>query len=140
MFYGCSRASNMAARIAINPVMSARGENRTSKAWSQVRTAGTFSFRYGRMEVKAKLPKGDWCEGRSERLFCCGACNGFKLWPAIWLLPEQNAYGQWPASGEIDVMESRGNSASYASSVDGVGGVDSASSAFHWGPHYSVGT
>ncbi|CAM9435429.1 unnamed protein product [Ectocarpus sp. 12 AP-2014] len=109
MFYGCSRASNMAARIAINPVMSAR-----------VRTAGTFSFRYGRMEVKAKLPKGDW------------------LWPAIWLLPEQNAYGQWPASGEIDVMESRGNSASYASGVDGVGGVDSASSAFHWGPHYSM--
>lgn len=26
----------------------------------QVRTAGTFSFRYGRIEVKAKLPKGDW--------------------------------------------------------------------------------
>lgn len=27
-----------------------------------------------------------------------------RLWPAIWLLPEQNAYGQWPASGEIDIM------------------------------------
>ncbi|CAM9810669.1 unnamed protein product, partial [Hapterophycus canaliculatus] len=75
MFYGCSRASNMASRIPINPVMSAR-----------VRTAGTFSFRYGRIEVKAKLPRGDW------------------LWPAIWLLPEQNVYGQWPASGEIDIM------------------------------------
>ncbi|CAM9956145.1 unnamed protein product [Scytosiphon promiscuus] len=109
MFYGCSRASNMAARIPINPVMSAR-----------VRTAGTFSFRYGRIEVKAKLPKGDW------------------LWPAIWLLPEHNAYGQWPASGEIDIMESRGNSASYAEGIDEMGGVDMSSSAFHWGPHYSM--
>ncbi len=35
------------------------------------------------------------------------------LWPAIWLLPEKNAYGQWPASGEIDVMESRGNKPGY---------------------------
>ncbi|CAN0208082.1 unnamed protein product, partial [Phaeothamnion confervicola] len=49
MFYGCSRESNRAARIAINPVQSAR-----------LRTAGTFSFRYGRVEVRAKLPRGDW--------------------------------------------------------------------------------
>lgn len=35
------------------------------------------------------------------------------LWPAIWLLPEKNAYGQWPASGEIDLMESRGNKPGY---------------------------
>lgn len=27
-----------------------------------------------------------------------------RLWPAIWLLPENNVYGQWPASGEIDIM------------------------------------
>ncbi|CAN0076989.1 unnamed protein product, partial [Discosporangium mesarthrocarpum] len=27
----------------------------------QVRTAGTFSFKYGRVEVVAKLPRGDWC-------------------------------------------------------------------------------
>eukprot|EP00752_Nemacystus_decipiens_P007385 g6605.t1 len=109
MFYGCSRGSNLGARIAINPVMSAR-----------VRTAGTFSFRYGRIEVKAKLPRGDW------------------LWPAIWLLPEKNAYGQWPASGEIDIMESRGNAPSYGAGVDDIGGVDTSSSAVHWGPHYTM--
>jgi Glycosyl hydrolases family 16 len=44
-----------------------------------------------RLEVEAKLPRGDW------------------LWPAVWLLPEDDAYGQWPASGEIDMLESRGN-------------------------------
>ena len=25
------------------------------------------------------------------------------------MLPVKHAYGQWPASGEIDIMESRGN-------------------------------
>ncbi|CAN0463584.1 unnamed protein product, partial [Ectocarpus sp. 12 AP-2014] len=120
MFYGCSRASNMAARIAINPVMSAR-----------VRTAGTFSFRYGRMEVKAKLPKGDWYEGRSESVFCCGRRSGFS--------PSKTYTGSGrPPGKSTSWYESRGNSASYASGVDGVGGVDSASSAFHWGPHYSM--
>ena len=38
-----------------------------------------------------QIPLGDW------------------IWPAIWMLPRQLAYGQWPASGEIDIMESRGN-------------------------------
>lgn len=37
------------------------------------------------------MPKGDW------------------LWPAIWMLPKNNAYGGWPASGEIDILESYGN-------------------------------
>lgn len=34
--------------------------------------------------------------------------SGFtdRLWPAIWLLPENNDYGLWPASGEIDIMVS----------------------------------
>jgi beta-glucanase (GH16 family) len=38
---------------------------------ARLRTAGTMSFRYGRLEVRAKLPRGDW------------------IWPAIWLLPER---------------------------------------------------
>ncbi len=49
-------------------------------------TVNSFAFTYGRVEVKAKLPKGDW------------------LWPAIWALPRYNEYGEWPASGEIDIM------------------------------------
>jgi beta-glucanase (GH16 family) len=42
---------------------------------------------YGRIEVKAKLP------------------SGRGTWPAIWMLPNDYAYGSWPASGEIDIME-----------------------------------
>ena len=76
-FYGCSRSSG--GGNVLNPIASAR-----------LRTANAFSFKYGRLEVEARLPLGDW------------------LWPAIWLLPEDQAYGTWPASGEIDLMESRG--------------------------------
>lgn len=42
---------------------------------------------YGRIEVKAKLPTGKG------------------TWPAIWMLPNDYAYGAWPNSGEIDIME-----------------------------------
>src|SRR5204862_6860249 len=37
---------------------------------------------------------------------------GSWLWPAIWMMPEASVYGPWPASGEIDIAESRGNSGS----------------------------
>lgn len=52
------------------------------------RTKGDWT--YGRVEVKAKLP------------------DGIGMWPAIWMLPTDGAYGGWPASGEIDIMESLG--------------------------------
>lgn len=42
---------------------------------------------YGRIEVRAKLPKGKG------------------TWPAIWMLSTDWKYGGWPASGEIDIME-----------------------------------
>ena len=49
------------------------------------------AFRFGRLEIRARMPRGDW------------------LWPAIWLVPSDDAYGGWPTSGEIDIVESRGN-------------------------------
>jgi beta-glucanase (GH16 family) len=49
-----------------------------------------FNQRYGRFEFRAKLPTGQG------------------LWPALWMLPQGEKYGPWPSSGEIDVMEARG--------------------------------
>ena len=46
-----------------------------------------FATRYGRIEFRAKVP---WGKG---------------LWPALWMLPVDDAYGGWAASGEIDLME-----------------------------------
>jgi len=100
-FYGCERNAGASGNY-INPIMSAR-----------VRTAESFSFKYGRVEVKAQLPKGDW------------------IWPAIWMLPTDQAYGQWPASGEIDIMESRGNAPGCSA-----GGSDTFASTLHWGPSW----
>ena len=34
---------------------------------------------------------------------------GVGLWPAIWMMPKDEVYGGWPASGEIDLVEIRGN-------------------------------
>jgi hypothetical protein len=48
------------------------------------------------------------------------------------MLPKSNEYGPWPASGEIDIVESRGNDASYPS-----GGVDTFGSTLHWGPDWT---
>lgn len=54
-------------------------------------TKNKFDFKYGRVEVRAILPKG----------------RG--LWPAIWMLPTDWKYGGWPKSGEIDIMEHVGH-------------------------------
>lgn len=54
-------------------------------------TKGKADFRYGRMDVRAKMPIGQG------------------LWPAIWMLPTDTVYGIWPKSGEIDIVEYLGN-------------------------------
>ncbi len=55
-----------------------------------VRTKHRGDWTYGRIEVRAKLPVGQG------------------MWPAIWMLPTDEKYGTWAASGEIDIMEYRG--------------------------------
>lgn len=47
--------------------------------------------------------KGDWLYGRFE--ISAKLPEGVGTWPAIWMLPTDWAYGGWPASGEIDIME-----------------------------------
>lgn len=54
---------------------------------ARIVTKGKGDWKYGRVEVKAKLP------------------SGLGTWPAIWMLPTDWEYGGWPASGEIDIME-----------------------------------
>ncbi|KAJ8299159.1 hypothetical protein KUTeg_023219 [Tegillarca granosa] len=61
-------------------------------------------------------------------------CNkwSFNFIIAIWMLPRDWSYGGWPRSGEIDLMESRGNSYAGAGGVNH--GVNEVSSTLHWGP------
>jgi beta-glucanase (GH16 family) len=54
---------------------------------ARLRSKNLGDWRYGRFEIRAKLPSGQGS------------------WPAIWMLPTDQAYGRWPLSGEIDIME-----------------------------------
>lgn len=69
--------------------ITARKEPMNEKAYSsaRLRTKGKGDWKYGRYEIRAKLPKG------------------LGIWPAIWMLPTDWVYGGWPKSGEIDIME-----------------------------------
>lgn len=68
---GCKRTGSIAA--VLNPIKSAA-----------IKTSNSFSFKYGTLEIRAKIPTGDW------------------LKPSIWLLPKDGTHG-------IAVVESRGN-------------------------------
>lgn len=63
------------------------GRNYTS---GRITTAGKQEFRYGRIEARLKVPTGQG------------------LWPAFWMLGANIGTVGWPQSGEIDVMEARG--------------------------------
>ena len=66
-------------------------EHQSSKYTSaRLVTKNKGDWKYARIEVKARLPKG----------------RG--VWPAIWMLPTEWKYGGWPRSGEIDIMENVG--------------------------------
>lgn len=63
------------------------GSNYTS---ARIHTLGLFEPTYGRFEARIKLP---WGQG---------------IWPAFWLLGTNKDTVIWPACGEIDIMEYRG--------------------------------
>ncbi|HEY0274361.1 MAG TPA: glycoside hydrolase family 16 protein [Chitinophaga sp.] len=69
--------------------ITARKEPSNGRAYTSARmvTTNKGDWLYGRFEIKAKLPSGKG------------------TWPAIWMLSTDWAYGDWPKSGEIDIME-----------------------------------
>ncbi len=63
---------------------------------ARLRTLGLADWKFGRLEMRARMPIGQG------------------LWPAFWLLPSDEVYGGWAASGEIDIMEYLGHEPSKA--------------------------
>jgi beta-glucanase (GH16 family) len=61
---------------------------------ARLKSAERFTFRYGTIEARIKVPAG----------------RG--LWPAFWLLGSDLPHVGWPASGELDVMEVIGSETS----------------------------
>ncbi|MFN3621159.1 family 16 glycosylhydrolase [Sphingorhabdus sp.] len=69
--------------IADNP----NGQKTQEYTSGKIRTLGLASWKYGKIEFRAKPPKGQG------------------TWPAVWMMPADNKYGGWPRSGEIDILE-----------------------------------
>ncbi len=65
--------------------------NGSTQYYTSARLNSKHVFTYGRLDVKAKLPKGDG------------------TWPAIWMLGANHSTVGWPACGEIDIMEHWGH-------------------------------
>lgn len=93
-FYTEKRLEN-ARQEKGNLVIEARKENWEENKYTSARllTRGKFSFQYGTVEVRAKLPKG----------------RG--TWPAIWMMSEDMK--KWPDDGELDIMEHVGFNQGY---------------------------
>ncbi len=89
--------------------------NRTQPFTSgKVRTRGLASWRYGKIEFRAKIPKGQG------------------TWPAVWMMPANDHYGAWPLSGEIDLMEAV-NLGATCTECKGQVGENRTLSAIHFG-------
>ncbi|TDO21037.1 glycoside hydrolase family 16 protein [Pedobacter duraquae] len=81
---------NNNARVANGMLtITAKKEDYVGMKYSSARmvTKNKLDALYGRFEIRAKLPSGKG------------------TWPAIWMLPTDYSYGDWPKSGEIDIME-----------------------------------
>jgi len=65
----------------------AKGRKESEYTSACLITKGLKSFRYGKIEVRAKLP------------------GGKGIWPAIWMLGDDRGPVRWPMCGEIDIME-----------------------------------
>lgn len=78
-----------------------RGHEYTS---SRIVTRGRQTFRFGRIDIRAKLPRGQG------------------IWPALWMLGASMDRVGWPAAGEIDIMEMLG----------GGGREDTVHGTLHW--------
>jgi beta-glucanase (GH16 family) len=72
--------------------ITAKAETYNGSAYTSARllSKDKFSFKYGKVEVSAKLP------------------TGVGTWPAIWMLGSNITTVGWPACGEIDIMEHLG--------------------------------
>ena len=67
--------------------ITARKEPCGENPYTSTRLISRADWTYGRFEIRAKLP------------------SGRETWPAIWMMPRNLGYGEWPDCGEIDIME-----------------------------------
>ncbi|KAK6189997.1 hypothetical protein SNE40_001953 [Patella caerulea] len=104
-FNGCYRDASKMGQL-LPPIMSGRIES-------------LVSYKFGVLEIRAKMPRGDW------------------LWPAMWTLPTHSSYGGSSVSwAEVDLLEATSNeffrckTGSHCKNA----GANRITSNFHFGP------
>ena len=70
-------------------IIEARKENKNGKSYTSTRltSMNKKSFKFGRIDFRAKIPSGQG------------------IWPAFWMLGDNFPTAGWPACGEIDILE-----------------------------------
>ena len=87
-YYTRADTNNSVVKNGVLSIISRKEKKENSEYTSaRILSKGKADWRFGRIEVSAKLPKG------------------VGLWPAIWMLGSDIDKTPWPASGEIDIME-----------------------------------
>lgn len=76
-----------------NLIIEARKESKNGKNYTSTRlqSLGKQSFKFGRIDIRAKMPKGQG------------------IWPALWMLGDNFPTAGWPACGEMDILELLGH-------------------------------
>jgi beta-glucanase (GH16 family) len=90
--YDTARPANVALDGAGRLAITARRESYLGSAYTsgRIHTNGHFAQATGRFEARMRMPRGQG------------------LWPAFWLLGSDISSAGWPACGELDIMEYRG--------------------------------
>lgn len=90
--YYTSRPENVIVQGGFLKII-AKAESYMGSTYTSARlvSENKFEFKYGKVEFRAKLPTGSG------------------TWPALWMLGQNYQTNPWPACGEIDVMEHKGN-------------------------------
>jgi len=106
--YYTSDAANVSVKNGYLQITALNSPNYNNSGWNytsaRITTQNKYSFKYGKVEMRAKLP-GD---------------KG--TWPALWMLGNSISTVGWPKCGEIDIME-----------MGTVTGLDNILCSLHWG-------
>lgn len=106
-----NNASLSNGTLKINALKESFTDQGVTKNYTSARLNSKFAFKYGRVEIRAKLP------------------SGTGTWPALWMLGKNidesggywaiKGYGNtaWPACGEIDIMEHWGSNQNFVQSA-----------------------
>ena len=77
--------------LVIQPLTGTNDNGRAFYTSGRINTYHLHAFTYGRVEARIRVPQG----------------QGFL--PAFWMMSDDESYGSWPKSGEIDIMEILGS-------------------------------